>query len=329
KQIAKLNDRFMQLTADFLELQAQVTGLKTDNQKATLDIDELRHQKTTPVDQQKHQNFWNTLTHTGRNHEARPDSCNCHTEIQRLERKIQNVTMTMEKDIQSRHTIIHKIHKVENDMNKHNRHINRMERNMEHLEQKRGHQADMDPRQGSAMTDIRQQMQRLEDEIVYLKSAPPVTAPIPAAPLNAPQDAGPCPKDWVHYMSSCYKFENVTVNWPMAERHCRAIHPESTLLSVETQQENEFIIAYRDYNGAEWTSPWWWAGGTDMEREGSWMWIGTRKPITFHYWIKPGAGQREDEENSDCMYYTSNGDHRWDDWNCKSIKINFVCEIIL
>ncbi|CAH1795875.1 unnamed protein product, partial [Owenia fusiformis] len=54
KQIAKLNDRFMQLTADFLELQAQVTGLKTDNQKATLDIDELRHQKTTPVDQQKH-----------------------------------------------------------------------------------------------------------------------------------------------------------------------------------------------------------------------------------------------------------------------------------
>lgn len=144
---------------------------------------------------------------------------------------------------------------------------------------------------------------------------------------NVIQKGDGCPDGFLRYARSCYAFVNTTFNWEMAERHCLSLDRRAHLLSVESKEENDFVIAYRKYNAEKWTSPFWWAGGHDSDQEGSWKWVATGKPLTYTYWL-PGEPNGHDD-NQDCMYYTGDGEHKWDDWNCQSLKINFVCEIML
>jgi len=60
-----------------------------------------------------------------------------------------------------------------------------------------------------------------------------------------------CPPGYVRHFMSCYMFANTTANWVDAEKICQRTHPLSHLVAMETQDEEEFIIKYRNYNSGE------------------------------------------------------------------------------
>ena len=61
-----------------------------------------------------------------------------------------------------------------------------------------------------------------------------------------------CPQSFFRHYTSCYKFENLTMNWIDAEKHCQTLHPHSHLVSIEKREEHDFIISYRNYNDGMW-----------------------------------------------------------------------------
>ena len=46
-------------------------------------------------------------------------------------------------------------------------------------------------------------------------------------------------------------FANTTENWIDAEKICQGSHPLSHLVAIETKDEEEFIIKYRNYNSGQ------------------------------------------------------------------------------
>ena len=52
----------------------------------------------------------------------------------------------------------------------------------------------------------------------------------------------------MRYLSSCYLFENVTANWIDAEKRCQALHYGAHLVSIDNDDEEEFLVKYRSYN---------------------------------------------------------------------------------
>lgn len=57
-----------------------------------------------------------------------------------------------------------------------------------------------------------------------------------------------CPSGFIRHLSSCYLFENATCSWIDAEKRCQSLNPRSHLVSVDTEDEEEFLLQYRSYN---------------------------------------------------------------------------------
>ncbi|KAK2182377.1 hypothetical protein NP493_355g01020 [Ridgeia piscesae] len=137
-----------------------------------------------------------------------------------------------------------------------------------------------------------------------------------------------CPPGYVRHFMSCYMFANTTANWVDAEKICQRTHPLSHLVAMETQDEEEFIIKYRNYNSAYWSSAYLWTGANDMAQEGRWTWVGTGKPLGYTNW-RPNEPNNHNL-NQHCIYFGASAhSHGWDDWHCYAARLNFVCEITL
>lgn len=137
-----------------------------------------------------------------------------------------------------------------------------------------------------------------------------------------------CPQGFVRHFMSCYKFENFTANWIEAEKHCQGLHEGAHLVSIESEEETDFMIRYRKYNEAHWTSAYLWTGGNDMSKEGAWSWVGSGRVLTYTDWQDGEPDNHRGAQH--CIYLRAAGkDHRWDDWHCYAARLNFVCEINL
>ena len=64
-----------------------------------------------------------------------------------------------------------------------------------------------------------------------------------------------------------------------------------------------------------------------MAHEGTWTWVGTGAKLTYTHWRKNQPNNHNSDQH--CMYFHADSltDHHWDDWHCRSARLNFVCEI--
>lgn len=66
-----------------------------------------------------------------------------------------------------------------------------------------------------------------------------------------------------------------------------------------------------------------WIGGTDLEAEGSFLWVKTRAPFTFTDWhpSQPNGG------SEDCVAFNCFTDStiQWHDFTCKHM-FYYICE---
>ncbi|KAJ8385057.1 hypothetical protein AAFF_G00195870 [Aldrovandia affinis] len=73
----------------------------------------------------------------------------------------------------------------------------------------------------------------------------------------------PCPQDWEQFYSKCYYFSSEKKTWMDSRSDC--IKQGADLVVTKSEEEQDFITKYtRDYN---------WIGLSDLETEGTWLWV--------------------------------------------------------
>ncbi|XP_013399958.1 asialoglycoprotein receptor 2-like [Lingula anatina] len=121
---------------------------------------------------------------------------------------------------------------------------------------------------------------------------------------------------FTRYGTSLYRLVNVAATWAEAEVNCQLLHPEAHLATVESENENKFILGLIKKEKKVT-----WFGGSDAVTEGQWRWW-NKKLFTYTNW---GAGQPDDHKTGeDCVDILTDG--KWNDSPC-NYKRPFICEI--
>ncbi|XP_008398468.1 C-type lectin domain family 4 member E-like [Poecilia reticulata] len=144
---------------------------------------------------------------------------------------------------------------------------------------------------------------------------------------------GKCPLGWLIFNSSCYFFsytESTTVkkNWHKSREDC--IKRGADLVVIDNQHEQEFVShTINDMRSGQnvWTSGF-WIGLTDMETEGTWVWLNNVTEVEQRYWMD---GEPNDmHTGEDCGIAVYSDENPWKtryDGVCHQRQLQWICEI--
>ena len=137
---------------------------------------------------------------------------------------------------------------------------------------------------------------------------------------------GPCKTDWHYYEGSCYlfKLDGDKKNWIGAADACT--DEEAGLVRIESQAEDDFILAKVEELIDDVTGVFIFTAGNDRETEGSWVWSGASKeevgePLQYMNWFmgEPSGMVIENCLSAYPMHKT------WVDIQCDNINY-YICE---
>ncbi|XP_023932905.1 uncharacterized protein LOC112042508 [Lingula anatina] len=139
----------------------------------------------------------------------------------------------------------------------------------------------------------------------------------------------PCPPGFTPFQTSCYVFELHQTDWVSANKMCRDLHA-ANLVSIESQAEQNFLKNHIKRNKLKPEIPYkhwgFWTSGTDLDKEGVWIWHGTKRPVTFSAW----GGNQPDNNYcrlpEGCMHMVGSYDFKWNDLPCFINLNSFICE---
>ncbi|XP_071139641.1 galactose-specific lectin nattectin-like [Mytilus edulis] len=148
-----------------------------------------------------------------------------------------------------------------------------------------------------------------------------------------------CERLWVQFENSCYysnqmpesqrrafqrvrsasagMVEDIFFKWQQAKLACE--RKGAYLAEIDSEAENNFVkqLAQKVPNHSV------WLGGNDIAHEGTWVWAGSGKPLTFTDWWKSTDGRRKDEPDnkgrsgSDCLSLSKYDNYSaWHDSEC-------------
>ncbi|XP_055533360.1 perlucin-like [Wyeomyia smithii] len=120
-----------------------------------------------------------------------------------------------------------------------------------------------------------------------------------------------------------YVVINTPVTYFEAWRGCQYYGQQ--LASITTREENEILREL--LSKPEYINHTYWIAGTDIGREGQWVWITSNEPVVlFTNWGHVGP---DDSNIQDCMTVGQFADDRtlWDDVDCEKM-FHFICERI-
>ncbi|XP_028131894.1 perlucin [Diabrotica virgifera virgifera] len=111
--------------------------------------------------------------------------------------------------------------------------------------------------------------------------------------------------------------------WLDAMLHCKSLNMD--LVSIESQQENNFLHQkMREYfgNGPEY---WFWSSGAKLKNR--WVWMSKGRPINYYNWYPNQPDNARNEENRLELRWNWAGGLRWNDRNGDGGKaIHALCE---
>uniref|UniRef100_A0A3B3U151 CD209 antigen-like protein C n=1 Tax=Poecilia latipinna TaxID=48699 RepID=A0A3B3U151_9TELE len=144
---------------------------------------------------------------------------------------------------------------------------------------------------------------------------------------------GKCPLGWLIFNSSCFFFsytESTTVkkNWHKSREDC--IKRGADLVVIDNQQEQEFVShTINDMrSGRDVWGNGFWIGLTDMESEGTWVWLNNVTEVEQRYWMdgEPNDGHI----GEDCGVAVFSNENPWKtryDGACSQKQLQWICEI--
>ena len=120
--------------------------------------------------------------------------------------------------------------------------------------------------------------------------------------LSASDVSAACPDNWLDasFMEmGCLFFNNTAaVNWEEANMVCKK-YSKSTLVDIQLEMQMGFLQMELDLiANTEGTTRRWWTAGTDMWREGRWIWITTLTAVEDNVW---SPGQPGDTKHLNCL----------------------------
>ncbi|KAK9878339.1 hypothetical protein WA026_021639 [Henosepilachna vigintioctopunctata] len=100
------------------------------------------------------------------------------------------------------------------------------------------------------------------------------------------------------------------------------------LLSIESKMEDQFIKNYLFNNFP--TSDSFWISGTDLAKEGDFVWMSTGQPFSYTNWHPVDVKEPNNVNNAEhCVhmyqYFNSPNFFFWNDVHC-GVPYNFICE---
>jgi len=130
---------------------------------------------------------------------------------------------------------------------------------------------------------------------------------------------GLCPCSTAVQGDRRYLFCPDVVTWEEARDNCRRFGFE--LVAIDSEAEQDFVWA----RAAE-TDGDYWIGLTDSETEGTYVWSDGSALGSFAPWAneQPDSGDGEVEE--DCVELIQSEEGRWNDRDCATDYLDYVCE---
>ncbi|CAC5412298.1 CLEC17A [Mytilus coruscus] len=123
------------------------------------------------------------------------------------------------------------------------------------------------------------------------------------------------PNQWLQYGNKCLYFSKEEKTWDEARLTCKYNYG-SRLVEVGSSSENDFLKNAATVYGQSY-----WLGGSDIQNEGTWMWVSSLTQFTFTDWSPTEPSKYEGE---DCVRMT-HPDLKWGDIYC-SRQYRFICE---
>ncbi|KAM4620555.1 uncharacterized protein ACJ7VT_007224 [Polymixia lowei] len=146
------------------------------------------------------------------------------------------------------------------------------------------------------------------------------------------ESCGHCLPDWVFLNSTCYLFSipdfHSKKNWPDSRADC--ISRGADLLVIDNWEEQQLITDNfpRVTTSGVWWSNGFWMGLTDIEVEGTWVWVNNITQEEPLYWID-GEPNNHGEQGENCGAFYARSDARktWYDGKCHHHQYNWICEM--
>ncbi|XP_039993330.1 uncharacterized protein LOC120795454 [Xiphias gladius] len=145
---------------------------------------------------------------------------------------------------------------------------------------------------------------------------------------------GRCLSGWILLDSTCYfisysEAPAVKKNWPDSRADC--ISRGADLVVIDNREEQKFVSdtiqnkktsSKRSENG-------FWIGLTDIEEEGTWVWINNVTELEQRYWMdgEPNNIGHKGENCGVAVYSSSNPWKTRFDGPCHGKKLHWICEI--
>ncbi|KAH9491566.1 C-type lectin domain 4 member E, partial [Bulinus truncatus] len=147
---------------------------------------------------------------------------------------------------------------------------------------------------------------------------------------NIPKCPPSSVKNTQNNVTSCYTFHATPLTWAAAYDVCRREGPFSALVSIETQQEQTFLVQHikNDQALTVLGQNGFYTSGSDVGNEHSFKWTDTGSPRPVTWTAGWHAGQPNNvggNQNCLLMQYPADG-YTWGDIECDS-QHPFICEV--
>merc|ERR1712179_694422 len=122
--------------------------------------------------------------------------------------------------------------------------------------------------------------------------------------------SNPCPEKWTQATwvdLGCLLFNTTkSYTWEQAAVYCQSSNLNSTLVTFQDEEQMEFIQmeleALEEAVGARD----WWTSGTDITREGQWVWLSSLTPVPEFVWH---SGQPAGGVNENCLMLSASSNY--------------------
>ncbi|CAL1540731.1 unnamed protein product [Lymnaea stagnalis] len=146
---------------------------------------------------------------------------------------------------------------------------------------------------------------------------------------NVPKCPPTSTKNTLNNVTSCYTFHVTALSWKDAYDVCRREGPHSGLVSVDTQEEQNFLVSVINHDPALTVvgQNGFYTSGSDYGREHNFAWTdsGSQRSVSWPGWHTGQPNNVGGNQNCLLMQYPADG-YTWGDIECDS-KHPFICEV--
>ncbi|XP_012937651.1 perlucin-like protein [Aplysia californica] len=131
-----------------------------------------------------------------------------------------------------------------------------------------------------------------------------------------------CPRGLVAYEEKCYKMLHVATTWPEAKILCETMGAH--LVEINDPMKESFLF-YRVLNfEPDKARSALWIGASDMMSENDWVWMTSRRHMTYRNW-KLRQSTAFADNHGHCLAMQTLPEFAWLQVDC-SERLGFVCE---